>query len=33
MKYKIKIVPKDSKGEKPLLFKIFAAKVNYITPI
>jgi hypothetical protein len=33
IKYKIKIVPNDSKGEKPLLFKIFAANVNSITPI
>jgi hypothetical protein len=33
MKYNIKIVPNDNKGEKPLLFRILAANVSSITPI
>ena len=33
IKYKIKIVPNDNKGEKPLLFRTLAAKVSSITPI
>ena len=33
IKYKIKIVPNDNKGEKPLLFSTLAAKVSSITPI